>query len=119
MVFTERQLELILKAISAYSCPIDELEEIQAIQYEINRGFVQQEVVSLIIEICQRRINERLNIGRPKKIIDFREVQSLRDQGQSWAEVANSLGLHRNTLGKRLGIEGYYSLLDRGKKRLY
>lgn len=37
-------------------------------------------------------------MGRPVKSLDPAEIQALRDRGYSWERVAETLGVHRNTL---------------------
>lgn len=65
---------------------------------ELERGRIQERVKAGL----QAAKSRGVQLGQPKKEINLQQVQEMRDEGMTLKEISAVIGVHENTLRKRL-----------------
>jgi DNA invertase Pin-like site-specific DNA recombinase len=55
-------------------------------------------------------------LGRPRVIVDVFKIASLREQGRSWAQIKNEIGISKGTAQRAVGGSGHAAPSSIGKK---
>jgi hypothetical protein len=62
---------------------------------ELERSIIRERVVAGLDHALRNGTRSGKPVGRPRAIFDHQKVVELRQQGQSWRQIARPLGVHR------------------------